>query len=1572
MSNAVIDHERSGFVPPGSPIRAGGHARPPLAIDWRSWASLATFALAYLGCVEVGRVFATRPESFVAFWPASGLLLAVLVSRAPRAWPRRLLGSLVAALASDVLFHGGRPGLGLACWAGHAVEACLGAALIRRRYANHSFRCDSPRQVFRLATRSALLGAAVGSSVAVAILALSGAVAFSWSTWGLWWGGDALGILLVAPVMLAGRDEGMPESRPGRLPRFAEFGLLLATMLAVVGFGFAGSSIRYGIWRMPFLYTTPFLVWSPFRYGQRGGAIVTGLLALILAWDTTGGQGPIAWAARRDAERAVMFQAFLATEVLISLFVGGVAAELKRAWRMLRASEQAHRSLASLQRAILDAANYSIIATDPEGTILTFNAAAERLSGYRADEVVGKATPGLMHDPAEVVARAATLSEELGRRIEPGMETFVARIRPGEVDESEWTIIRKDGRRFPTRLSITPFLDPEGGISGFVGIGTDVTAEKAAREALRQAYDELESRVAERTEELARANELLSESEGRFRRSLSGARVAHWEWDLATERVVSHGLEVLFGLPEGRRFASLDDIIGAIHPDDRALVVSSLEVWDLRGSPCEVEYRVIHPDGSIRWLAATGRAVLDDGRPSRFAGVTIDLTDRRLAEEQVRRLNEELERKVEGRTAQLARASEALAESDRRFRAIFDSSFQFIGLLSPEGILLEANQTALDFAGVGREDAVGRPVWESPWFLHDPASAERMRKSVEDAAAGQFVRYEEVLVGSHDEFIELDVSLTPIFDDAGRVTLIIPEGRPIAAQKRAAEALRQSEEQFRGAFDAAAIGMGLVGTDGRWIRVNRSLREIVGYSEAELLESTFQDVTHPDDLDADLELAGRVLSGEIPSYQMEKRYFHKEGHVVWVILSVSLVRDAAEMPLYFVSQIEDVTARKLAERELLRARDEAMAAARAKGEFLANMSHEIRTPMNGVLGMVDLVLDTHLNDLQRGYAETIRSSGEALLTVINDILDFSKIEAGKLAIDALDFDPRTLLEDVAELLAPRAHQKGLTIGCRVAPEVPARLVGDPLRLRQVLTNLVGNAVKFTDRGRLDLEASLRAEAEAEGRVSLLVVVRDTGVGIPEDRQADVFESFTQVEGGSSRRYGGTGLGLAICRRLVDLMGGRLGLESHPGRGSTFWFEVSLGPGGGAADVTAAGFEGCRVLIVAEDRPDRSSLRQTLDDWGCRTDEAASEVEALAKLLASTDVDPYRVILIDGDLPGMGGDQAARAIKASPRHRVIPLVRLSRIGAPGLGPGAEGDPWSASLAKPVRRARLSDALGRAIADPGRSRDRREADDPASARLASPPRILLAEDNEVNRRVVIGMLERLGCAVEAVGNGVDVVEAAGRGRHDLILMDVQMPEMDGFGATAAIRERERRDGGHVPIIALTAHAMLGDRERCLAAGMDAYLAKPIRPAPLREAILAWTVEETVPTGSGSRGRVRVVEPRPFSTEALAESCGNDPILEREILEVMLQAVPDQLDRLAAAVAEGDGRRAAWEAHDLKGVFATVGAEHLAAASAELMSLGERGDPAAMKAAHGPVSGLWTRLAEEARRYLDDRGK
>jgi PAS domain S-box-containing protein len=908
------------------------------------------------------------------------------------------------------------------------------------------------------------------------------------------------------------------------------------------------------------------------------------------------------------------------------------------------------------------------------------------------------------------------------------------------------------------------------------------------------------------------------------------------------------------------------------------------------------------------------------------------------------------------------RAEESLRESAQRMRSVVDHVVDGIITIDVRGTVQTLNPAAERIFGYPAADVVGKNV---NVLMPAPYHAEH------DSYLSNYVgtgRPKIIGIGREVEGRRSDGSTFPMdlavsefrLGDERFFTGIV---RDITERKRAEEALRRSEERFRGAFDAAAIGMALIALDGRFQMVNRSLCRIVGYTEEELLGMAFQDITHPDDLNVDVREVSHLLAGDIHSYQLEKRYLHKDGNVLWVILSVSLVRDTAGRPLYSVVQIEDITARKRFEEELRGARDAAMAATQAKGDFLANMSHEIRTPMNGVVGMTELLLDTQLNDLQRGFAETIRASGEALLTVINDILDFSKIEAGKLTLESVEFDLRTLFEEVAEMLAPRAHQKGLEINCHVAPEIPSRLEGDPVRIRQVLTNLAGNAVKFTDKGEVNIEA--RLVSEDEYLATLRISVRDTGIGIPESRQADVFESFTQIEAGSSRRHGGTGLGLSICRNLVKLMDGRIGLESVPGEGSLFWFELALGKKSAEAETPNVDIRGLRVLVIDDHETNRTIAREALLSWGCRPEVVASGADAFAKLLATPDNDPFGLILLDHHMPGMDGVQTATVIKGAPRFAALPIVLLTSLGSFAERGEVEERLFSSTLVKPLRRSQFYSILCRTVAASSPTR----ATPPAAAEATSQLfdfRVLLAEDNDVNRRVAIGLAERIGCRIDAVENGREALEALDYNLHDLVLMDVQMPEMDGFAATAAIREREGATGKHIPIIAMTAHAMQGDREKCLAAGMDGYLSKPLRPGPLREILLAWALDGRQPQEEAATAPPPVEQS--WFEKAVREWCGDDTRLMSDVINMMLKGTPERLDRLEAAIAAKDGRQVSWEAHALKGVFLTMGAEALASACHELSKLGELGDFPLIETIHRAVRNEWNRLKEEAISFLE----
>ena len=915
----------------------------------------------------------------------------------------------------------------------------------------------------------------------------------------------------------------------------------------------------------------------------------------------------------------------------------------------------------------------------------------------------------------------------------------------------------------------------------------------------------------------------------------------------------------------------------------------------------------------------------------------------------------------------------------RRFEAVFDQSFQFIGVMSLEGVLLEANQSLLQALKLTPSDMLGQPFWELSCWSYSTEIQNQLRDAIQKAARGNFVRFEVEQLYEGSQKATIDFSLKPVTDEAGKVVMLIPEGRDITERKLIEQSLRASEERFRSAMEYAAIGIALVSPEGTFLKVNQALANIVGYTKEELIQMDFQSITHPDDLYGDLLLVNKILNKEITSYEYEKRYIHKDGHPVWILLSVSLTWRESGLPSLFIAQIQDInqkkiielelaqseerfrlltekvqdyailfldcngiintwnigaerltgykfneiiglhfrvlyseifcidgtaeyelemalkdgsfenerwlyrkdgskfwansiitaifdkennhigfskitqdlTARKYTEEQLSLAKNTAEQASQLKSDFLANMSHEIRTPMNGILGMCQLLLDTSLSSEQYEFTKIIAHSAESLLVIINDVLDFSKIEAGKLDLENIPFHFHQAIDEMVELLSPKLRNKNFEFIVQIDPKIPKYLYGDPGRFRQILLNLVTNALKFTERGHIIL--NVKCMSLIEDSIMLHVEVEDTGKGIAADKLSILFDKFTQEDTSTTRNYGGTGLGLAICKKLTEMMGGQIGVDSQLGKGSTFWFTVELKVHQQIEDlpVEIPNINLLKILVLEEHEVCRRLVCEYLTNWNIPNESFTNGPDALERMRELANANqPFTHAVVSYQMSEMNGETFGRSVKESPLIQATHLIILTSSASRGDAKRFREAGFSAYLVKPISQSTLLDTILSLSVESNTPRFltkhtlkemRREArlqENRLSTEIESarPIRVLLAEDNVVNQKVATHMIKKLQIVVDIAANGLEAIQMFQQMPYDLILMDCQMPEMDGFEATAKIREYEN-GRGHIPIVALTANAMKGDAERCLAAGMDDYLAKPINMEQLTELFQKW---------------------------------------------------------------------------------------------------------------------------------------
>jgi PAS domain S-box-containing protein len=916
-----------------------------------------------------------------------------------------------------------------------------------------------------------------------------------------------------------------------------------------------------------------------------------------------------------------------------------------------------------------------------------------------------------------------------------------------------------------------------------------------------------------------------------------------------------------------------------------------------------------------------------------------------------------------GQSLKRRQAEEAVRESEELFHSLIESLPQNIFRKDLSGRFTFANQRFCAILGRSPEEVIGKT--DQDFF--PPTLAEKYRRDdAEVVRSGRPVETVEEHVAGDGSRLYVQVVKTPVYGSDGRAVGTQCIFWDVTERRQAEEAVRQSEERFRSLIEATTAIVWSTPASGEFEAEQPAWSAYTGQTFDQLRGCGWLDAVHPDDRPE----TARVWSAAVAArslYQVEHRLKRHDGEYRHMLVrAVPVLTEGGDIREW-VGVHTDVDAEKQATAAIREARAAAEAATRTKSEFLANMSHEIRTPLNGIMGMTELALDTDLTPEQREYLGLVKTSADHLLTVINDILDFSKIEAGKLDLECIDFDLQDTLDDTVATLAARAHKKGLELADHIAPDVPSALAGDPHRLRQVVVNLIGNAIKFTNSGEVVLEVSKWRQdggPSPPDAVVLHFAVRDTGIGIAPEQQSKLFQAFSQADTSTTRKYGGTGLGLAISARLIELMGGRVWLESEVGKGSTFHFTARFAPARGpvARPATAdpARIRGLSVLIVDDNATNRLILQEMLTNWGMRPSAVDGGPAALAALARARE--PFGLVLLDAMMPGMDGFTLAEQIQQTRDIGGATLMMLSSAGQREDVARCQALGLAAYLTKPIRQSTLLDAIMTALGVEGAAAHAPAADNLGWCLAPRSLRVLLAEDNAVNQTLAVRLLEKRGHRVTVVGNGREALAALERERFDAVLMDVQMPEMDGFEATAEIRAREKPTGAHLPVIAMTAHAMKGDRENCLARGMDGYVTKPLRPEDLFAALegLAAGKEEAAVPGEATPPTLAVLN----ETVAL-KRVGGDRDLLRELAGLCLDECPKLMADVREAVARKDAAKLRLAAHTLKGSVATFGADATAAAALRLEEMGRdrqwNGADTAVAALESALGRLTPALAE-----------
>ena len=1060
-------------------------------------------------------------------------------------------------------------------------------------------------------------------------------------------------------------------------------------------------------------------------------------------------------------------------------------------------------------------------------------------------------------------------------------------------------------------VDVSPIMLSKDGLMGSVHVAHDITQRK-------------------------KAEKILAQNESRFRDiSLS---MADWIWevDIKGKYIFSAGNQ------KKTLGYETDELLGKtpfdFMPKEEALKIKKRFMEIIRNQQPIVDMKNwnLRKDGTRVCLLTNGVPVFDDkGELIGYRGVDKDITKNLEIEEKLKRSLEITEKIIDNIPIGMV-----IVGKDKEIQRINKAALAMTGYDTKEEIVGQSCHKSICPAKKGQ-----CPITDLGQIV-DQSEKTIMRKD-----GRQVPVYKTALpleIDCHDVIIEAFMDITIL--------------------KEAENALLESRERLRIVMETIVDPVVVYDDQGKVTYLNQAFTRVFGWSFDELLGQRI-DFVPDEEMPETQKAIAKVFQGERVS-GFETRRRTKNSTTVAVRIGAALLMDTQGKPNGIVVNFQDITQEKEAQdklshmnQELNKAIEQANMMARraeiantAKSEFLANMSHEIRTPLNGVIGMTGLLLDTNLTNDQRHYANIVRNSGESLLTVINDILDFSKIEAGKLEMETIDFDLRSMLDNFASMMSLRIQKKNLEFLCAASPDVPALIQGDPGRLRQILTNLVGNAVKFTGKGEISVRAYLEKETEKD--ITLLFSIKDTGIGIPKEKHDTLFESFTQADSSTTREFGGTGLGLTISKKLCEMMGGKIGLKSEVDKGSEFWFTARFKkqeePAYPVIPVQRPDMKGHHILVVDDNETNREILLGQLDSWGLRVKAAVDGPDALHEFYqADNDKDLFQIAILDMQMPGMDGLTLGKIIKSDDKLKSVHLVMMTSMGQVGDAKRFEKAGFAAYLIKPVGHSDLFGCLSTIISGNAKPQVERPIITRHTVRELQRKniRILLAEDNITNQQVATGILKKFGfVGVTTVLNGAQAVKELVASVYDLVLMDIQMPEMDGHEATRQIRKIESESGKkRIPVIAMTAHAMKKDRDKCIAAGMDDYVSKPVDAKALLEALERWLPKEkSIPDPPASEaGQTLRQEIKPknnlivFDKDALMDRLMGDMELFETVISGFLEDMPKQIDILTKHINQKNSADAGRQGHQIKGASGNVGADALREIASEIDIAGKSGD-------------------------------